>query len=123
MTTTAYRAYGRVGRARGDIDGAREAFRAAFDRSAHLPLFRSWALSGLALVETTQGELTSAAAHVQEALVTGPPLGHFDAREARCELAVARGDHDTTSLVQEAVRLAEAEGYLDSIPRLRSLLS
>ncbi len=123
LTTTAYRACGRVGRARGDIDAAHEAFLAAFDRSAHLPLFRSWALSGLALVEIAQRNLTSAAAHVQEALETGPPLGHFDAREARCELAAARGDNATTSLVQEAVQHAEAEGYLDSIPRLRSLLS
>ena len=122
LTTTAYRACGRVCRARGDLDGAHEAFLAALDRSAHFPLFRSWALSGLALVETAQGRWTSAAAHVHEALEIGPPLGHFDAREANCELAAARGDDDTAPLVEEALRLAEAEGYLDSSPRLRSLL-
>lgn len=123
LTTTAYRACARVCLVRGDIEGAHEAFLAALDRSAHLPLFRSWSLSGLAMAEIAQGRLTSAATHVQEALEIGPPLGHFDAREARCELAAARGDDDTSLLVEQAVRLAEAEGFLACIPRLQRLLS
>jgi DNA-binding SARP family transcriptional activator len=122
LTTTAYRFCGIVCQARGDLDGAHQAFVAALDRSAHLPLFRSWALSGLAMAEIAQGRLVPAAAHVQEALETGPPIGHFDARQARCELAAARGDANTAALVAEAIQLAEAEGYLHCLPHLRSLL-
>jgi tetratricopeptide (TPR) repeat protein len=123
LTTTAHRACGIVCQARGDIDGAHEAFLAALDRSAHLPLFRSWALSRLAMAEIAKGDLPQAAIHVQEALETGPPLGQFDARQAQCELSAARSDGKTAVLVAEAIQVAEAEGYLHCIPHLRRLHS
>jgi hypothetical protein len=46
----------------------------------------------------------------------------FEARLARIELAIARGDPDATETVAQALALAEEAGHLFSVSRLRQLL-
>jgi hypothetical protein len=58
---------------------------------------------------------------VEQALAEGPPLGHYEARLARVELAAARGEDATPTLAAEALRAAEAGGYRVHLPRLRQL--
>ena len=49
-------------------------------------------------------------------------LMDYEARLARAELAVARGDADATATTTEALALAEEAGHLSSARRLRQLL-
>ncbi len=58
---------------------------------------------------------------VEQALAEGPPLGHYEARLARVELAAARGEDATPALAAEALRAAQAGGCLVHVPQLRQL--
>jgi hypothetical protein len=86
-----------------------------------VPLFACWAHARLALVLIYRGRLDAAAKHVDEALATGPPVGQYEARLARCELAAARGEPHTAELIAEATELAAAGGHRASLPRLAEL--
>ncbi len=83
----------------GNLDGAEEAFRGSLATSEHLPLFTCWAHARLALVLVATNRPDEAAWHVARALATGPPLGHYEARLAHCELAVTRAEPDAPKLV------------------------
>lgn len=89
--------------------------------SEHLVMFNCWAQSRLALVLLAQKKYDAAAAHVQEALATGPGLAQYEARLAQCELAVKRRQETASSLVDEARRLAVAGGHAVSATRLGQL--
>ena len=123
-TATAWRALGIALQGQDRFDGAA----AAFGESAQLAgktltLFASWAAARCALVAVVLGRLDDAECAVQRALAVGPPLGHYEARWARVELAVARGADDRAALAAAAWRQAEAGGHLASVPRLAELAS
>ena len=73
------------------------------------------------MVLLDQGRLDDAATHVDEALALGPDLAQYEARLARCELAVRRDDHDAGTLVDEALELAVAGGHAVTAARLKQL--
>lgn len=120
-TATALRALGVARQAEGDLSGAHDAFRRSLATSEHLPLFASWAHARLALVMVAAGRLDEAATHVTPALATGPPLGHYEARLARCELAVARREPDAATLIADASDRARTGGHRVSLERLETL--
>jgi DNA-binding SARP family transcriptional activator len=120
-TATALSARGIALHGAGDLSGAEVALRESLASSQNVPLFACWAHARLAMVLTAQGRLDEAATHAEKALATGPPIGQFAARLARCELAVAR-DEPADELIAEATRLAKAGGHRASLPRLAELL-
>jgi tetratricopeptide (TPR) repeat protein len=122
-TATALRALGIALTCRGELSGAEEAFSESLTTAEHMPLFASWAAARLALVLVTMGRLVEAAPFVDRATVEGPPLGHYEARLARVELAAARHEEKAASLAAEALSAAEAGGHLASVPRLVELAS
>ncbi len=89
------------------------------EQSTHFPLFQCWAHARLAMVLTDPGRLAEAAEHVDIAFVTGPPLGHYEARLAACSLAVQRAQPDALQLVADAIRHAESGGHGASLALLR----
>jgi hypothetical protein len=84
-------------------------------------LFASWAAARSALVLTELGRPDEAAPLVRRALAEGPPLGHFEARLAEVELAVARGDQHVLTLVAAALRRADEAGVRQGRDRLAQL--
>src|SRR6185503_10594132 len=74
-----------------------------------------------ALVAVALGRLEDAERAVHRALVTGPPLGHYEAGWAQVELAAARGTDDCAALAAAAWHRAGAGGHLASVPRLAAL--
>ncbi len=105
----------------GDLPAAEESFRRSLRAGERLPPFTSGAHAGLGTVLVRSGRIDEAAAHVDAALRTGPPLGHYEARLARCQLAVARHDPDADALLADAVDRATRGGHLASRSRLTSL--
>ena len=91
-------------------------------KSQHLPLFSSWAHARLALVLVAMGRLEEATTHVDRALAMGPPLGQFEARVARCVLAVVRRQPNTSEMLQDAVHRATAGSHRASQARLSMLI-
>ncbi|MGH3860435.1 BTAD domain-containing putative transcriptional regulator [Actinokineospora sp.] len=118
---TAARGLGIAREAAGDLAAAESAFRRSLELSTRIPLFACWAHSRLALVLVAGGGLDEAAEHVDSALVTGPPLGHYEARLAGCALAVAKGDPAAEALLADAIELAVGGGHRASLTRLRAL--
>lgn len=109
-------------RAVGEHGGAEAAFAECIDRSAdQLTLFACWAHARWALSVLDRDRPDDAAPHVAQALAIGPELSQFEARLARCTLAVARGDEDAASLVADALRRAVAAGHESSASQLREL--
>ncbi len=120
-TATAHRALGVALQTGGMLDDAV----AAFTRSGEvagdaLTLFASWACARTASVAVALGALSEADGAVRRALALGPPLGHYEARQARVELGVARGE-DVTARASSALDLARAGGHLVSARRLAAL--
>jgi hypothetical protein len=70
------------------------------------------------MVAVRQGRPAEAAPLVERALAVGPPLGHYEARLAQVELAVASGSADAAALARAALELARAGGHVVSVPRL-----
>jgi DNA-binding SARP family transcriptional activator/tetratricopeptide (TPR) repeat protein len=120
-SATAARALGIACEAAGDLAAAEAEFRRSVELSAHFPLFACWAHARLALVLIATGRLHEAADHVDTALVTGPPLGHYEARLAGCALAVARGDRNADALLADAIDRAATGGHQASLAQLRAL--
>ncbi|MFC5175282.1 BTAD domain-containing putative transcriptional regulator [Nocardioides taihuensis] len=117
-TATAWRAIGLAAQRRGDLDAALHAFRSSLRTSEHLGLFASWAAARTAMVLVESGRAHSAEPLVARALAEGPPLGHYEARWARVEVAAATGDPATPGLAREAVALADAGGVRQGRDRL-----
>ncbi len=104
----------------GELAEAEANLREASDLAERLPLFSPWVAARLASVLIARGALGAA-----EALLAGPLPGtlmDYEARLARAELAVARGDPDASRTTAEALALAEEAGHLLSAGRLRQLL-
>ena len=104
----------------GRLAEAEESLREASRLAERLPLFSPWVSARLACVLIAGGSLAAA-----EPLVAGPLPGtlmDYEARLARAELAVARGDADATATTTEALALAEEAGHLSSARQLRQLL-
>ena len=120
-TATALRGLGVAHQAQGDAAAAEDAFARSLAASARLPLFASWAHARLALVLVTRRRFDAADGHVLQALATGPPLGHYEARLARCELAVARGDTGAGALLAAAAAQARRGGEQVTLTRLSAL--
>lgn len=121
-TATALLAIGVARRVLGDLPGAAAALEQSIETSGkQLVMFRVWGHARLAQVLVAQGRYEEAATQVERALETGPELCHYEARLARCELAVARGDEDADCVVAETLRLATAGGHHMSAARLREL--
>ncbi len=121
-TATAWRAIGIGRQAAGETDAALECFTRSLESSDHLDLFGSWAAARSAMVLTALGRLDEAASMVDRALHLGPALGHYEARLAQTELAVARARPEAGPLAAEALRLARAGGVLVHVERLRRIL-
>lgn len=120
-TATALRARGIALTGLGDLAAAEAAFRESLDTSEHLALFESWARARLAMVAVRTGRAEEAAVQATLALRLGPPLGHYEARLARCQAAVALGEDGAATLVAEALARAEAGGHAVSAAVLRRL--
>jgi tetratricopeptide (TPR) repeat protein len=120
-TATALRALGIALQDAGLLADAEDAFRRSLGVSEHLSLFASWAAARLAMVRIARGDPSSAEPFVSRALGEGPPLGHYEARLARAELAAARAEPEAPSIARDALAKAEAGGHLVSLPRLTDL--
>ncbi|MDQ4118850.1 MAG: hypothetical protein M3235_18085, partial [Actinomycetota bacterium] len=121
-TATAHRALGIALQARGELDDAAAAYAASAEvADESLTLFASWAAARSALVAVARGLLDDADALVTRALAVGPPLGHYEARLAEAELAVARGDPAAGTLAGTALDRATAGGHIASTARLAEL--
>jgi hypothetical protein len=68
-----------------------------------------------------RGDLSTAEHYVTKALSEGTPMTHYEARLARAELAVARGDTDAQAVVLEMLDLAQAGNLGVIAARLRVL--
>ena len=122
-TAAALKGLGGACVAAGDLNAAEAAFRGCLDAAERLPIFSSWAASGLASVLIVRGDLAAAEPYVARAVRDGTSLPHYDARLVRTELAIATGDPAARCLATEALQLAEDGGHLQSAGRLRALLS
>ncbi len=99
---------------------------AAFEESLrisgeHLVMFRCWGQARLALVLLDQDRLDDAATRVDQALALGPDLARYEARLARCELAVRRDDDAAAALIDEALAVATKGGHALTAGRLEQL--
>jgi tetratricopeptide (TPR) repeat protein len=106
--------------ATGQLRCAEANLREALQLAERLPLFAPWVSARLASVLIAQGALSAA-----ESFVAHPLPGtvmDFEARLARAELAMARGDPDAMATAVQALALAEEAGHLFSAGRLRQLL-
>lgn len=122
-TATAHRALGIAAQARGDLDVAAAAFAASRRAAgAALTLFASWADARSALVAVASGRLDAAAAHVRDALGTGPPLGHYEARLAEVALLRVLDDPGAEPRAAAALKLAREGGHLASARELAAIL-
>ncbi|MDT4919347.1 MAG: hypothetical protein QOI15_249 [Pseudonocardiales bacterium] len=117
-TATAYRALGIARQSAGEPSAALAAFEYSLELSEHLNLFASWAAARAALVLVELGRLDAAAPLVRRALAEGPPLAHFEARQAEVELAVAGGDPRARDLATAALRTADEAGVRQGRDRL-----
>lgn len=122
-TATSWRAVGIAEQARGDLKAALEAFTRSLELSEHFDLFASWAAARCAMVLVALGQPEDAAPLAQRALSEGPPLGHFEARQAQLDVAVALGDDQVPTMAADAHRLAVAAGYHAGIERLAELVA
>jgi hypothetical protein len=120
-TATSWRAVGIAQQTSGELDAALEAFGQSLACSEHLGLFASWAAARSALVLVALDRATQAEPLVRRAGVEGPPLGHYEARLAEVELAVALGRAGVARLAAAALARAVAGGHLASVARLTSL--
>ncbi len=120
-TATAWRATGIAHQSAGDLDRALAAFFESLAVSEHLDLFASWAASRAASVLIALGRLDDAAPLVERALGQGPPLGQYEARLARAELAAARFDEIAVAVAVDALRFADAGGVQQGRARLVEL--
>lgn len=122
-TATAYRALGIALYAKGEHADAADAFAAsASTAGTELGLFACWAAARRALVAVTTGRFADAQRFVAQALATGPPLGHYEARLAAVELAYATGDPDGSAAAASALATARDGGHQQSAARLAALL-
>ena len=106
-----------------DPDDATEALEEAIAISGPMVWFRSWAGARLTMVALARGDWESASRHVDDALAVASGLPLYEARLARCELAVSRGDVETGTLIDQALELAVTGGHLSSAARLEELRS
>ena len=120
-TATALRALGIALQDAGALEEAEAAFRRSLELSEHLSLFASWASARLAQIRLAQGDPTAAEPFVTRALSEGPPLGHYEARLARAELAAARAEPEAAAIARDALARAESGGHRASVPRLAIL--
>jgi len=122
-TAAALKGLGAACLAIGDIIGSETAFRGCLDTVERLPIFSSWAAAGLASVLMVRGDPAGAGPYVARALRDGTPITHYDARLVEAEIAIALDDPAAPRLVEEALKLAESGGHLQSAGRLRALLA
>lgn len=122
-TATAWRAVGLAAQQQGELDGALRAFRRSLDLSEHLGLFACWAAARAAMVLVTQGAADQGVSLVERALGEGPPLGHYEARWAQVEVAVALADDTAPALARAAFDLLQVGGVLQARERLLSVAS
>ena len=120
-TATALRALGIAFQEADALEEAEAAFRRSLEMSEHLSLFASWASARLALIRLAQGDPTGAEPFVTRALSEGPPLGHYEARLARAELAAARREPEVAAIARDALTKAESGGHRASVHRLTVL--
>jgi tetratricopeptide (TPR) repeat protein len=118
-TATGYRALGIAQQTTGNWDDALASYRASLEAAEHLDLFASWALARIAMTLVVQGQLEDAAKAAEAALGRGPGLAHHEARLARVEVSAARDDPAAVLLAREAARIAERDGALNTLSRLR----
>ncbi len=104
-----------------DLDAATAAFEESIAVSGAMTWFRSWSGARLALVALTRGDEETASRHIDDALAVGSQLTLYEARLARCELAVRRGDAAAPALLGDALELALTGGHLSSAARLEQL--
>ena len=120
-TATAWRAVGLAAQHRGELDEALRAFRSSLEFSEHLGLFACWAAARAALVLVSVGAPDQAVPLVERALREGPPLGHYEARWAQVEVAVALGDASAPRLARDALDRMRAGGVRQGRERLLAL--
>jgi DNA-binding SARP family transcriptional activator/tetratricopeptide (TPR) repeat protein len=120
-TAAAYRAHGMAQEAAGDLHLAQVSFGRSLAAADGFPLLTSWAHARLGRVLILLGDTAGSARHIDTALATGPPLGHYEARLARVALAVARSEPDVARLVARARENAVRGGHRLSLRHLTAL--
>lgn len=120
-TSAGLRAVGLCLEAGGDLEAAEGAFRESLE-IANMGLFSGWAASRLALLKVRQEALEEAEAFVRQALESGIPLSHYEARLAAAALAAAREDPDAAEQARAAAALARQGGHLQSARLLEDAL-
>lgn len=120
-TATAWRAVGIAAQGRGDLDAALAAFRRSLAVSEHLGLFACWAAARAAMALVALGDAAAARELAERALQEGPPLGHYEARWARVEVAAATGEESLGSLAGEALKQMDAGGVRQGRDRIAAL--
>lgn len=121
-TATTSLAIGCAQAALGDLPAAAAAYEESLRVSGeHLIMFRCWGHARLASVLIAQGRHQEAAHHVEGALRPAPALAQYEARLARCELAVRVDPETAGEVIADALELADAGGHEMSGARLRQL--
>jgi tetratricopeptide (TPR) repeat protein len=120
-TAAGYRAVGVVRQTAGDLAGAEAAFRSSLQASENFRLMAAWAHARLGQVLVAMGRCDEAEKLIGEALRLKPVLSHYEARVARCELAVVRAEPEAAQLIDEAIERAGTGGHRQSMARLSAL--
>ncbi|MGH8900187.1 MAG: BTAD domain-containing putative transcriptional regulator [Egibacteraceae bacterium] len=122
VTAAGFVGLGMIAQTEGHLDRAEVLFREAEDMGRGMPIFSSWAAARLAFLLIAQNDLDAAEFWVSHALTGAVFFALYEARLAKVELAVAKGDPEACAIATEALELAEAGGHLVSAARLRELI-
>lgn len=90
-------------------------------RSLGYPDGEAYAHARLGRVLLLAGHVGEAAGHVEAAEPQGSPLGRYEARLARCALAVARDEPGAGPLIDDAITRARRSGHWASLRELAAM--
>jgi DNA-binding SARP family transcriptional activator len=116
---TTLRVLGQAEEAAGNLTEAASVLRWAVEASAGTPFHCSMAAGRLASVLVAMGEVESAEAMANRALVERSPAGGYEAHLVLAEIALLRGEPESEAMVAEALGRAEGGGYVESPARRR----
>ena len=122
-TAASLSALGAALRLAGDNRAAESTLREAQDVARALPIHLGYSTAQLVSLLVAEGRLQEAEAVLAHGVLSGRETGSniIRLRLAAAELATARGDARASTMVADAIQLAEAGGQFSSVPRLHEL--